>query len=104
MPDDIFLTNNNHNNAIAALTGRNIVCGTGTFLYFHGLNYQQQEEDLRRMYEEPANRNDLLEKYNVSYIVIGPYELSNYQIPDIQQMAAEYELVYNEDGILVFFV
>ena len=56
------------------------------------------------MYEEPANRNDLLEKYNVSYIVIGPYELSNYQIPDIQQMAAEYELVYNEDGILVFFV
>ena len=103
-PDDIFLTDNNHNNTIAALSGRNIVCGTGTFLYFHGLNYQKQEADLRRMYEEPASRNDLLAEYDVSYIVIGPYELSNYQIQGIQQMADEYELVYNEDGILVFSV
>ncbi len=56
------------------------------------------------MYEEPASRNDLLAEYDVSYIVIGPYELSNYQIQGIQQMADEYELVYNEDGILVFSV
>lgn len=103
-PKDIFLTNNNHNNAIASLTGRNIVCGSGSFLYFHGLDYGTQEADLRVMYEDPARRNELLDQYNVSYIVVGPYELANYSIPDLQDMPNQYELVYNKDGILVFAV
>lgn len=103
-PDEIFLTNNNHNNAIASLTGRSIVCGSGSFLYFHGLDYGQQEADLRTMYEDPASRNDLLDQYNVSYIVVGPYEYGNYSIPDLQEMAEEYEVIYNKDGIVVFSV
>ena len=32
----VFLTGDNHNNAVAALTGRSIVCGAETFLYYHG--------------------------------------------------------------------
>lgn len=103
-PDEIFLTNNNHNNAIASLTGRSIVCGSGSFLYFHGLDYAQQEADLRTMYEDPASRDDLLDQYSVSYIVVGPYEYGNYSIPDLQEMAKEYDVVYNKDGIIVFYV
>lgn len=103
-PSDIFLTANNHNNAIASLTGRNIVCGSGSFLYFHGLDYGQQENDVREMYENPANRDDLLDQYNVSYIVIGPCENGNYSIPDLQAMAEEYEVVYDKDGIVVLAV
>lgn len=103
-PKDIFLTCNNHNNAIASLTGRNIVCGSGSFLYFHGLDYGTQEADLRTMYEDPAKRDELLDQYDVSYIVVGPYEYSNYSIPDIDNMSKEYDLVYNKDGILVFEV
>ena len=45
--DATFLTYNNHNNAVAALTGRNIVCGSGTFLYFHGVDYSAREQALR---------------------------------------------------------
>lgn len=40
--DATFLSHNNHNNAIASLTGRNIFCGAGTFLYFHGVGYQEE--------------------------------------------------------------
>lgn len=103
-PDEIFLTNNNHNNAIASLTGRNIVCGSSSFLFFHGLDYLKQEADVRTMYENPASREDLLDQYNVSYIVVGPYEFNNYSIPDLQQMAETYEVVYNSGNIVVFSI
>ena len=103
-PDDVFLTANNHNNAIASLTGRNIVCGSGSFLYFHGLDYGQQEYDVRVMYEDPASRDDLLDQYNVSYIVIGPCENGSYSIPDLQTMIDEYEVVYNKHGIIVLML
>ena len=45
-PDATFLTYNNHNNCIAALTGRNIVCGSGSYLYFHGVDYSARENAL----------------------------------------------------------
>ena len=100
-PSDIFLTNNNHNNAVASLTGRNIVCGSGTFLYYHGLNYAQNEADVKTMYEDPAKRPELLEKYHVSYIVVGAYEMNNYAIPDLDAMRRDYKTVYDENGVVV---
>ena len=103
-PSDIFLTANNHNNAIASLTGRNIVCGSGSFLYFHGLDYGAQAADVKTMYENPEARDSLLEKYNVTYIVIGPWENGSYSIPDINAFAENYDCVYNKNGILVFEV
>ena len=103
-PDDVFLTSNNHNNAIASLTGRNIICGSSSFLYFHGLDYTEQEENLRLMFEDPTSRDDLLDHYNVAYIVIGPYEYSDFAIPDMEDMVKTYELVYNKNGVLLLAV
>ncbi len=103
-PADIFLTATNHNNAIASLTGRNIVCGSGTFLYYHGVNYQQNEADVQTMYEQPEQRDALLKQYNVSYIVVGPWEWSNYSIPDLEEMYTNYDVVYNENGVVVLAV
>ena len=56
------------------------------------------------MYEEPSQRPELLEKYHVSYIVIGAYELANYAIPDLDSMRQTYQTVYDENGILVLAV
>ena len=43
-PDALFLTDDNHDNAVAVLTGRNIVCGSSSYLYFHGLDYTYQQQ------------------------------------------------------------
>lgn len=59
-PDAVFATATNHNNAIAMLTGRSIVCGAGTFLYYHGLDYQPREAALKLVYEQPAEWLDFL--------------------------------------------
>jgi len=103
-PTDVLLTANNHNNAVASLTGRNIVCGSGTFLYYHGLNYGQAEADVKTMYEDPSRREELLRQYDVSYIVVGGWELGNYAISDLENMKQMYDVVYEQDGVVLLAV
>ena len=46
----------------ASLAGMRLVCGTPTFLHFHGVDYAQRMEDARQMFEQPAQSLDLYEK------------------------------------------
>ncbi len=101
-PRDVFLTNTNHNNAVASLTGRNIVCGSSSFLFYHGIDYAAREADVRLMYSDAALRNELMAIYDVSYMVVGPYEYNNYPI-DISSLT-EYELVYQNGSVYIFKV
>ncbi len=80
-PDAVYLTGTRHNNEITSLSGRNIVCGADSFLYFHGLDTTQRKADLKLMYEAPLEYMDLFQKYNVSYVVISAFEREDYQ-PD----------------------
>lgn len=100
-PSDLILTATNHNNAITSLAGRSIVCGVPTFLYTHGLDYGQNEADVKTMYENPVERDSLIQKYGVKYIVIGGNEFSNYAIPDYDAMLSTYPVVFQEDGVVV---
>lgn len=52
-PEDTVLTDMRHNNEIAALTGRNIVCGSTSYVYFHGLDYTERETDMQSMFSAP---------------------------------------------------
>lgn len=80
-PDATFLTATNHNNAIAMLTGRNIVCGAPTFLHFHGVNYYERYNDVKRMYEQPGECfRELAEKYGVDYVLFGSWEQNGYAV------------------------
>ena len=80
-PDATFLTANNHNNFVAVLTGRNIVCGSGSFLYYHGIDYSERERALRLLYEQPETFfSALTEQYGIDYVLVGPYEWSQYDL------------------------
>ena len=92
-PDAVILTNTRHNNEIASLTGRNLVCGADTFLYFHGINTTQRKEQVQLLYEAPAENLNLFEQYDVSYVVISPWERSSYQV-DEDWFRSNLELVY----------
>ncbi|NLG24921.1 MAG: hypothetical protein GX558_06170, partial [Clostridiales bacterium] len=70
----VFLTGTQHNNPISSLAGRSLVCGTSTFLYFHGLDYGQNAADAVRMYERPLQSADLFQQYGVDYIYLGDGE------------------------------
>ena len=72
--DAVILTGDQHNNAVAALTGRDIVCGTGSYLYYHGLDYSDQYYAMKGMLSDPENHLDLFDAYGVDYIYISDQE------------------------------
>ena len=80
--DTMILTSDRHNNSIASLTGRNIVCGADTFLFFHGIDTSERKEEVKAMYEHPKENRELFEKYGVEYICCSPYEYGNYEIDE----------------------
>lgn len=97
--DTVILTTTRHNNAVASLTGRNIVCGSSSFLYYHGLDYSEQEAAVGTMYTTPSV--DLFEQYNVSYVLVGPDERNTYAVDEatIQSMG---ELVFSQNDVQLY--
>lgn len=98
--DALFLTTTNHNNAVASLTGRSIVCGSASYLYYHGYDTYQREQDIRAMFEYPVESADLYKKYGVDYIYIGPYERNSYPISHID--FADLELVFANETSAIY--
>lgn len=97
----VFLTGQQHCNAVAALTGRYIVCGTGSYLYFHGLDYAQQQAACLRMYTQPAENEALFDAYDVDYVYISTWELSNFAV-DIEWFDQHMELVFRNDSVCIY--
>lgn len=103
-PDATFLTYNNHNNCIAALTGRNIVCGSGSYLYYHGVDYSARENALPLLYEQPEEYFDTLsEEYDIDYVFIGSSELANYMV-DLDYFAAHFDVFYQNATVTIYSV
>ena len=98
--DDVILANSYHWNLVTPLTGRSIVTGTGTFLYYHGIDTSEREAHVALMYEQPAEHADLFELYGVRYVLISNAERGSYNI-DYAYFQSHCEIVAeNESGRL----
>jgi len=72
-----FLVADEHNSPIPTLTGRKIVVGYPGWLFTYGLaDYAQKTDDAQRMLQGDQSTPELLKKYHVDYVLIGPQELS----------------------------
>lgn len=96
-PDDVILANSYHWNLITPLTGRSIVTGTGTFLYYHGIDTTEREADVADMYESPSEHADLFRRYGIRYILISNAERGSYEI-DYAFYNANAEVVAQDDS------
>ena len=97
----VVLTGDHHNNPVAALTGRYIVCGTGSYLYYHGMDYSAQRNAMAAMLSDPENNRALFDEYNVDYIYISEAERWNYT-PDEAWFIDHCSLVYSEGRIDIY--
>lgn len=100
-PDAKILTDTRHNNEIASLTGRNIVCGSSSYLYFHGLPYQKYETLARYIYENPIDNANVIDELAIDYILVSDFERSTYQVNE-EEIAALCTEIYN-DGVRVLY-
>ena len=99
--DAVFLTGSQHNNAVAALTGRDIVCGTGSYLYFHGIDYSLQQFDEARMLEHPAESDALFRQYGITHAYISSHERAAFQV-DEAWFRDNCDLAFSDGDVAVY--
>ena len=73
-PYALFLTANNHNNAVAALTGRNVYCGCPSYLFYHGLDYTERMDESRKLLTDGDYFARRHAELGIDYVYIGAYE------------------------------
>ena len=100
-PDSTVMTSTRHNNEIASLSGRNIVCGSSSYLFFHGLDFYEAEEDIRKFYENPMKEEEIIAKRSVDYIMVSPFERDAYKMKE-NEIAAMYPIAFQNGTITLY--
>lgn len=98
-PDAVFLTGGEAVNPVSALAGRNLYLGSSLYVYFHGFadEYGERNEKVKSAYENGGEEAEKLCRENgISYIFIGRYELSDYDINE--ENYANFEKIYSKGG------
>ena len=94
-PDALFLTGDDVTCPVFSLAGRRIMCGSGSYVYYHGMDYNAEYRAMRRLYSEPDEAE--LDKWGVDYVLFDSYVCENFS-PDEEWYAARFELWYT-DGV-----
>ena len=76
-PDAVFAVADEHNSPIPTLAGRRVMSGFQGWLWTYGLrDYQQKSTDEVAILRGAQNTPDLVDRYGVTYVLIGPQELA----------------------------
>lgn len=98
-PTSRFLTADNHNNTVAALTGRNILCGTSSYLYYHGLDYSGYAAAQQELFEHPTAQG--LAQWGIDYVYLSGYERREYEV-DEAWFSENCQEIYRDGGIVIY--
>jgi hypothetical protein len=75
-PKSVFVVADEHNSPIPTLAGRRVLVGYPGWLWTYGLaDYVQKGEDEKRILNGDATAPDLVRKYGIDYVMIGPQEI-----------------------------
>ena len=93
----VFLTWTEHLNPVSSLAGRTIVCGPDLWLYYHGFQTGERQSEIAAFYADPESHQEVLSKYHVSYIMVGPYERSGLYI-NMDSLESLYPIVFTSEN------
>jgi len=102
-PSSLFLTDDNHDNAVAVLTGRNILCGSPSYLYYHGLDYAPYQRMAEQMLTDAAAFEEYRAAVGLDYVYIGYYERSIQGLIHAY-FSEHYPAVFSAGGIEIYDV
>jgi len=97
------MTGQQHINPVCSLAGRQIICGSDLYVFFHGLDYQTQAADCQRFLEYPAENARVLDTYGVDYIYVSDYERSEFDV-DLDYIDENYDLVFMNRDVRIYEV
>lgn len=102
-PHAIFAAGLQHNHPVPVLSGRRVVMGYPGWMWSQGANTVERERDLRAIMALSPAAPELMTKYGVSYVVIGPYERDKMGA-DLDGYRRAYRSVLRTDNYDVFDV
>jgi hypothetical protein len=102
----IFLTGWQNNHPILTMSNREVVMGYPGWIWTWGLNDDHRQADVTAMFRGMPDTAQLLQKYHVSYVVIGPEELDAQNGPgaNLPYWQGNYKLVFQSQDYEVFSV
>ena len=99
--DSVILTGCHHDNAVSVLTGRSIVCGPSIYLFYHGVNYREREEQVAEMYGGGEAFLRGAAEYGVDYVYIGPHERGSFAVNE-NWFSARYPKVFDNGSVRIY--
>ena len=104
-PDAVFAVADEHNNPIPTLGGRRILIGFPGWLWTYGLgDYVLKGNDLRTILRGDQSAADLVDRYGITYVLIGPQELAPSRAADRAYWNQHATLVYTNGEYSVYRV
>lgn len=100
-PDALFLTASNHNNAVASLTGRNILCGSASYLFYHGLDYADRLALVNELLTDGERFESVRGELGIDYVYLGEYELG-VRGCDAAWFSGHYPLVFSDGKVSIY--
>ena len=101
--DARFMTGQQHINPVCSLAGRQIICGSDLYVFFHGLDYRSHAYNCQRFYENPEQYASVLDFYDVDYIYVSDYERSEFDV-NVEAIDEMYDLVYQNPDVRIYQV
>lgn len=99
--DALFLTSDSHLTPVFSLAGRRILCGSGSFVYYHGMDYTAEYNAMRTLYETPDEAT--LAAWGIDYVLFDSAVYASFAA-DESWYAARYPLWYENAGARVYRV
>jgi hypothetical protein len=104
-PDAVFAVADEHNNPIATLSGRRVMVGYPGWLWTYGVgDFVQKGSDERLILQGDPTTRDLVDKYGVGYVLIGPQELADPRDADVAYWDQNGTRVYSNGEYSVYRV
>lgn len=101
--DALFISSDQHLNPVSSLAGRNIFSGTGLYLYFHGINKTDRDQQIRTMFTDVNSFSKLSSKNKIDYVFYSNYERSKFNVePDY--FVKNYPTVFHQGDIYIFAI
>ncbi len=99
--DALFLTSDKHNNPVACLAGRRVLMGYRGWLWSHGIDYREREQDIMVMYSGSERARDLLTHYGIDYVLIEQDKMADFH-ENVGFFAAHFRPVYSSAHYSLF--
>lgn len=99
----VFLTAPSTNHWVMMWASRPIMMGFVGWVYNFGFDYSQRLNDMHVMYQGGSAARELLKKYHISYVVIGPGEINDFNA-NIEYYDTNYGVKYRNNSYRVYDV